>query len=122
MVFYDKIIPLQTYPLLPMDLKYKVIASYKQYKKYCEIKEELTSQKKTKKKQDEIDLLNVLIEKYDEENTFLEKNPVELLLFLMEEKNVRSIELARKLKVSPGVISDIVNYRKGFSKNIIRDL
>lgn len=105
-----------------MDLKYKVICSYRQYKKYCEIKEDLESQKRTKKKQEEIDLLTVLIDKYDEENTFLEKNPVELLVYLMEENNIRSIDVAKKLKVSPGVISDIVNYRKGFSKNIIRDL
>lgn len=105
-----------------MDLKYKVISNYKQYKKYCEIKQEIESEKKTKKNQDEIDLLTILLEKYDEDNTFLEKNPVELLVFLMEENNIRSIEVAKKLKVSPGVISDIVNYRKGFSKNIIRDL
>lgn len=113
---------LSNVPLKLMDLKYKVICSFKQYKKYCEKKVELESQKITKKHREEIELLTVLIEKYDEENTFLEKNPVELLIYLMEENNIRSIEVAKQLKVSPGVISDIINYRKGFSKNIIRDL
>ena len=38
----------------------------------------------------------------------------------MEDHNLKSIDL--KLKVSPGLISDILNYKKGFCKDIIRRL
>lgn len=105
-----------------MECKYKVIASYKQYKQYCKIKNELEERKSAKKIREEIALLTVLIEKYDHENTFLEKNPVELLGSLMEEQDIKPIALAREINISPGVISDIIHYRKGFSKDIIRDL
>jgi len=39
----------------------------------------------------------------------------------MKEHQLKSIDLAEKLNVSPGLISDIVNYKKVF-KNIIRQL
>jgi len=47
---------------------------------------------------------------------------VELLRSLMKDHQMKSIDLATKLKVSPGLISDITNYKKGFSKDIIRQL
>lgn len=40
----------------------------------------------------------------------------------MKEHKLKSIDLARKLNVSPGLISDITNYKKGVSKAIIREL
>jgi len=106
-------------------LKYKVIKTEKQYDEYCRILHDLdfSNKKKTKKIDEEIDLLMVLIEKYDEEHTiFNDLNPVELLRSLMKDHQLKSIDLANKLKVSPGLISDIINYKKGFSKDIIRHL
>ena len=47
-------------------LKYKVIKSEKQYNEYCKILHDLDfSAKKTKQINEEIDLLTLLIEKYD---------------------------------------------------------
>ncbi|MDB5199246.1 MAG: transcriptional regulator [Chitinophagaceae bacterium] len=105
-------------------LKYKVIKTEKQYDEYCRILHDLDfSNKKTKKIEEEIDLLTVLIEKYDEEhNIFDELDPVELLRSLMKDHQLKSVDLAKKFKVSPGLISDIINYKKGFSKDIIRQL
>jgi|ERR1035437_236834 HTH-type transcriptional regulator/antitoxin HigA len=106
-------------------LKYKVIKTEKQYDEYCRILHDLdfSNKKKTKKIEEEIDLLMVLIEKYDEEhNIFDDLDPVELLRSLMKDHQLKSIDLATKLKVSPGLISDITNYKKGFSKDIIRQL
>ncbi len=40
----------------------------------------------------------------------------------MEEKNLKSKDLAGILRVSKGLISDILNYKKGLSKEIIRSL
>ena len=105
-------------------LKYKVIASEKQYEEYCNILEELLFAKgKSKDIKDEIALLTLLIEKWDEQhNTFNDLDPVALLKSLMKDHQLKSIDLAQQLKVSPGLVSDIVNYKKGFSKDIIRKL
>lgn len=105
-------------------LKYKVITSEKQYDNYCKTLEELVfAKQKSKQAKEEIALLTLLIEKYDQEhNIFAELDPVELLRSLMKEHKLKSVDLARKLNVSPGLVSDIINYKKGFSKEIIREL
>jgi len=105
-------------------LKYKVITSAKQYDKYCKILEGLIfAGIKARRAKDEIALLTLLIEKYDEDhNIFDDLDPVEPLRSLMKDHQLKSIDLANKLKVSPGLISDIINYKKGFSKDIIRQL
>lgn len=105
-------------------LPYKVIKSLRQYKEYCNILEELAmAKKKTQQHQDIIDLLTLLIEKWDEEhNTFSDADPVELLDFLMKENKVKAIDLANELEVSKSLVSDILNYRRGLSKEIIRKL
>lgn len=105
-------------------LKYKVITAEKQYDDYCKKLEDLVfSKSKTTPVKEEIALLTLLIEKWDEEHSiFDELDPVELLRSLMKDHQMKSVDLAKKLKVSPGLISDIINYKKGFSKEIIRHL
>ena len=103
-------------------LKYTIIKSREQYNKYCNILEELVLLN-NKANQDEIDLLNLLIEKYDmEHNSFRDLNPVELIKVLMEENNLKSIDLAEILTLSKGTVSKILNYHKGLSKETIRRL
>ncbi len=105
-------------------IKYKVIKNDTQYYRYCNILESLTDhQKKTKAIQDEIDLLTLLIEKYDEEqNSFSDADPVQILKSLMANHKMKSVELAELLGVSEGLVSDMLNYKKGFSKETIRVL
>ena len=105
-------------------LKYKIINSEKQYKQYCRKLEELVfSSKKNKTIKEEISLLTLIIKKYDEEhNTFDDTNPVELLKSLMEEHKMKAIDLSNLLNVSAGLVSDILNYKKGLSKDTIRIL
>lgn len=105
-------------------LIYKIIKSERQYYNYCNILEHLVVlKKKTKAEQEVIELLTLLIEKWDEEHSTLkESDPIELLRFLMKENNLRSINLARLLEISPSLLSDILNYRRGLSKEIIRKL
>ena len=69
-------------------LKYKVIKSKSQYKEYSKILEELvTADFKRKEMKDEIELLTLLIEKWDEENnSFDDVDPITLLHSLMEGK------------------------------------
>lgn len=105
-------------------LKYKIIKTDAQYYKYCDTLETLiASNKKNKAVRDEIELLNLLIETYDEEhNTFDDVNPVELIKSLMKDHKMKAVELANLLKVSEGLVSDMLNFKKGLSKNTIRIL
>lgn len=103
-------------------LKFTIIKSQEQYNEYCDILEELISQDK-KEVQDEIELLTLLIEKWDEEhNSFNDSDPVELLKALMEENNLKAKDLVDILDLSKGTISKILNYHKGLSKETIRKL
>jgi HTH-type transcriptional regulator / antitoxin HigA len=105
-------------------LKYKIIRSKKQYNEYCEQLETLVENKsKSKSMKEEIELLALLIEKWDSEhNSFQDLDPVQLLKSLMNDHNIKSISLAESLGVSKGLVSDILNYKKGLSKEIIRKL
>jgi HTH-type transcriptional regulator/antitoxin HigA len=107
-----------------MELKYKIIKSKSQYREYANILEELVlANPKSKEDKEEIELLTLLIEKWDEEhNTFEDVDPVTLLQSLMDEQNLKATELAQILNVSKGLVSDILNYKKGLSKEIIRAL
>jgi HTH-type transcriptional regulator / antitoxin HigA len=105
-------------------LKYKVIKSKSQYKEYSKMLEELvTADFKSKVMKDEIELLTLLIEKWDEDNnSFDDVDPITLLHSLMEERNLKAKDLVKILGVSKGLVSDILNYKKGLSKEIIRGL
>lgn len=105
-------------------LPYKVIKTKVQYNKYCDALEALTNGgKKSKAIQDEIELLTLLIEKYDEEhNTFSDADPIELLKYLMNEHKMKAVDLAKLLRVSEGLVSDMLHYKKGLSKETIRIL
>jgi HTH-type transcriptional regulator / antitoxin HigA len=103
-------------------LKYKIIKDVKQYKEYCDILEELILND-NKVITDEIELLTLLIEKWDNEhNTFNDSDPIELLNALMEEHDLKAKDLVEILELSKGTVSKILNYHKGLSKNTIRKL
>jgi HTH-type transcriptional regulator/antitoxin HigA len=107
--------------------QYYVIETETQYKKYCDILEKLlwNKKRKTSEEQRNIKLLTLLIETWEEEQSnkkVSDTNPVELLNYLMEENNLKQKDLAEKLGVSKTLISDILHYRKGMSKEVIRAL
>ncbi|WP_018629343.1 helix-turn-helix domain-containing protein [Niabella aurantiaca] len=105
-------------------LKYKVITSKTQYRDYCNALEQLLfSGSKDRDTKDEIALLTLLIEKWDEaHNTFEELDPIQLLQSLMKDHNLKAKDLVPVLNMSKGYISDILNYKKGLSKEVIRKL
>lgn len=105
-------------------LKFKIIKSKSQYNDYCKKLEKLVdANSKSKEVKDEIELLTFLIEKYDEDhNTFEELDPIQLLHSLMTDHNLKAKNLVEILGVSKGMVSDILNYKKGLSKEIIRVL
>lgn len=101
-------------------LKYKIIRSAKQHDQYCKKIDQLISG--SHDLLEEIALLSLLIEKYKGHDVFTGMDPVEVLSLLMQQQELKQADLVRSLKISPGVISDILNYRKRFSKNLIRQL
>lgn len=105
-------------------LQYTIIKSAAQYNKYCNLLEELVaSGKRNRSVQDQIDLLTLLIEKYDAENNTIEDtDPVAVLKYLMQEHNMKAVTLAEVLNLSEGLVSDMLNYKKGLSKETIRRL
>lgn len=105
---------------------YTIIRSDKQYKMYCNDLEKLTLEYQTNPSEELLNLIDtvtLLVEKYDEENTQLkEVDPIQLLKSLMKENNINQNNLSEFLRISKGHLSDILNYKKGLSKNIIRKL
>ena len=104
-------------------LKYTVIKSTDQYNEYCKILESLVCETRHENNEDAIELLTLLIEKWDEShNTFKEVDPVQLLKYLMEEHKLKSVDLAAILELNKGLVSEILSYKKGLSKTVIRKL
>jgi len=104
-------------------LKYRVIKSEEQYWDYCNTLEALVGNKEDISSEDEIELLTILIEKWDaEHSTFDRIDPVEILKGLMEENKLKAKDIALISGVGKSTISEILHYRKGFSKDIIRKL
>lgn len=103
-------------------LEFTIIKSREQYNKYCDVLENLVLSDESEV-QDKIELLTLLIEKWDSENnTFNNLNPIELLKSLMAENNLKAIDLVDILDLTKGTISKILNYHKGLSKDTIRKL
>lgn len=107
-------------------MKYKRIHNLEQYNDYCNIYESLIT-KDSNKHAEEVDLLELLIEDYD--NRTIESignnedmNPVEILNYLMNENGLTKAELGRQLKVSRQLITEILNYKRNISKSMITKL
>src|ERR1700744_2139332 len=101
-------------------LKYKIIKNKIQYKEYCKQLDELViNNSQTKLIREEAELLSFLIKKYDEENNiFKELDPIQLLHSLMEKQGLKAKDLVEMLDISKGMVSDILHYKKGLSKEI----
>lgn len=103
-------------------LKYTIIKNSEQYDNYCSLLEELVTEENDKNS-DEIDLLTMLIEKWDvEHNTLKDADPIEILKYLMADHALKSKDLADILGLTKGTISKILSYNKGLSKETIRKL
>ena len=105
------------------ELKYKVISDEVQYYEYCDILEKLVFSDEPEKRQDEIDLLTLLIENWDKNNNGIpELDPIELIKSLMEDHDLKQTDLVEIAGVGKSTISEILNYKKRMSKNVIRNL
>ena len=77
-------------------LKYTIIKDRNQYDKYCDQLESLLTQENDAVLQDEIDLITLLIEKYDEEqNPIKETDPITLLRSFMKDHNLKPQDMTQ---------------------------
>ena len=99
-------------------LEYTLIRNKSQYCQYCDSLESLLMMKKKSKSiQDEIDLLTLLIEKYDEaHHPFHHLSPGAILKSLLIDHKMKSVDLANILGVSQGLVSDMIAEKKAISK------
>ena len=105
-------------------LKYTIVKTDAQCKKYCGIMMTLAaSDKMSKAIRDGIELLTLLIETYDTEyNTIEDADPIDLMKALMKSHKMKAVDLASLLQVSEGLVSDMLKYKKGLCKDTIRIL
>ena len=109
-------------------MKYYEIVNKKQYQEYCNRHLELGNILNSKKKNSELEreyyILDLVIEDYHgkQVNPFTNLTPVDLLKALMAEHGYSGYKLYKELKISQSVISEILKYKRGFSKNVIRKL
>lgn len=105
-------------------LKYTVIKDARQYQNYCAQLEQLVRVLDPAVAiQEEIDLLTLLIETWDQTHATLpEADPIKLLRSLMAGRRLLAKDLAAELGLGKGAVSDILNRRRGLSKAVIRRL
>lgn len=109
--------------MIEAQLKYRVIKTERQYDQYCRLVKNLCFAPNSDDHEDEIELLTALIEKWDDEHYPLpERDPVQSLKSVMTEHKMNSNDMAELLGVSKGLVSDMLNYKKGFSKRSVRIL
>lgn len=101
-------------------LHYTIIKNIQQYNTYCDRLEYLT-ENYSPQVQDEVDLLSLLIQKYNDERMetyLLSLDPVELLQDQLKENSISQKELATRIGVSPQLVNDIIKYRREITKQI----
>lgn len=102
------------------DLKYTVIQSRAQYDAYC-VELESLLKSSDPAMEDEVELLTLLIENWDRrQNKEVDSDPVEVIHLLMKEHGLKATQLASLLGLSPGALSNILNYRRRLTADNIR--
>lgn len=105
-------------------LKYTVIKDAQQYQTYCaQLAQLVPLPAPSVAIREEIDLLTLLIETWDHAHATLpEADPIDLLRSLMAGRHLLAKDLVAALGLSKGAVSDILNRRRGLSKEVIRRL
>lgn len=101
-----------------------IIKTEAQYRQYCTRLETLLFDTPTgPDPADDIELLTLLIGKWDAEHSPLpEQDPIGLLKTLLASHRLKAKDLSALLGVGKGLVSDILHYKRGLSKDVIRKL
>ncbi|MDZ7689736.1 MAG: helix-turn-helix domain-containing protein [Balneolaceae bacterium] len=104
------------------ELTYKPIKNQEQYEEYADILYELMMQEEIDQlTQDHIDILLLLIKDWDSKTyDGKEYDPVEIIKSLIDDHGLSQKEFANIIDKSESYVSEILNYKKYPSKNVIR--
>ena len=105
-------------------LRYTVIKNDDQYDSYCDRLEELVqSGLNGKEAGEEYELLYLLISDYEEKYRIRKtSDPVALIRSLMKDHDMNQTDLAEVAGVGKSYVSEILNYKKKMSKQVIRKI
>ncbi len=103
-------------------MEYKVIKNDKDYQKALKRLEELFDSKKGSKLGDELELLTLLIDKYENEKYPIDfPDPIEAIKFRMEQLGYKQKDLALAIGLKSRV-SEILNKKRKLTLDMIRKL
>lgn len=103
-------------------MKYKVIKTKKEYNDALKRLEKIFDAKKNTPRGDELELLSLLISKYEEERFFIEApNPIDAIKFRMEQLGIKQKDLAESLGFKSRV-SEILNKKRKLTLEMIRKI
>jgi len=103
-------------------LLYKRIKTENQYNHYVNRMEELDGlliENHTDELADEIDLLQLLVEDYEEKYIVATAtNPAEILKILLKEHQITANEISKEFGVSKSIISEVLSNKRSISKSL----
>lgn len=103
-------------------MEIKVIKTEEQYKAALNRVEEIFDSTKTSETADELELLTILIEKYENENHPISlPDPIEAIKFRMEQMGYQQKDLAKVIGLKSRT-SEILNRKRKLTINVIRKL
>jgi len=104
-------------------MKLKLIKSEKEYQKALTRLEQIFHAKKGTKEQEELEILVMLIEKYETEKVgeFPDPDPIEAIKFKMDQMDMTQKDLAEVIGLKSRA-SEILSRKRPMSINIIRKL
>ena len=104
-------------------MKLKVIKSKKEYQKSLNRLDEIFHSKKGTKENEELEVLVLIIQKYEEETVgqFPDPDPVEAIKFKMEQMDMSQKDLGELIGLKSRA-SEILSRKRPMSINIIRKL
>ena len=101
-------------------MEVKIIKTKRQYKAYLERMKEVFDAKEGTPESDELDLLALVLEKYEEDNFKIqEPHPIDAIRFMMEQNNLNDDDLGKIIKSRPRV-SELFHRKRKLSLNHIR--
>lgn len=100
----------------------KVIKTEKEYQAALSRLEEIFDSKKDSKNADELELLSLLIEKYEDEISLIDlPDPIEAIKFRMDQLGYKQKDLAKAIGLKSRV-SEILNKKRKLTIDMIRKL
>ena len=103
-------------------MQLKVIKTEKQYQEALKRLEEIFDSKKGSKTADELELLSLLIEKYENEKSPIDlPDPIEAIKFRMEQLGYKQKDLAEAIGLKSRV-SEVLNRKRKLTLDMIRKI